>query len=572
MAVFKCKMCGASMELPENAKTVTCDYCGSAQTIPTISDEKLERLYDRANHYRRNDEFDKAMAIYEQILNENPQDAESYWSIVLCKYGIEYVEDPKTRKRMPTVNRTQFTSIFDDDNYKSALKYADLSQKIIYEQEAKIINDIQKNILEISRREEPFDVFICYKETDKDGRRTHDSVYATELYHELTREGFKVFFARITLEDKLGTAYEPYIFSALNSSKVMVVIGTKPEYFNAVWVKNEWSRFLTLMKNGERKTLIPAYRDMDPYDLPQEFSHLQALDMNKLGFMPDLVRGVKKIVGYERPVEREIYSSPESFSNTRPYIQAQPSADDYVVAEAIMEEPEVVEELEREPEPEELFDHERLYDVKFLSFGNNRNKSVNLLRDRFGIEWNEGCDYVDGKKILTLKGVYENEAIYISQTFAKADCFVKMEDSAVERNLAGPRKYREYKVYLISYANQKYKCRDFIKQHTNKTWDEAWNVVAGRNRTIKQGISLREAIALKDLFMSNGYLVGIEEQSVDKASKKSANAERIAELEKKKTNNMIAAIVLLLLFWPASIYFFIKMGQNQEEINKLKNS
>ncbi len=41
--------------------------------------------------------------------------------------------------------------------------------------------------------------------------------------------------------------------------------------------------------------LIPAYKDMDPYDLPEEFSHLQAQDMSKLGFMRDLVRGIKKI-------------------------------------------------------------------------------------------------------------------------------------------------------------------------------------------------------------------------------------------------------------------------------------
>ncbi len=296
MAVFKCKMCGGALEVADSLSTTTCDYCGSQQTLPRINDDKLERLYERANHFRRNNEFDKAMGIYEQILDENNEDAESYWSIVLCRYGIEYVEDPASHKRIPTVNRAQYTSIFDDDNYKSALKYADIAQRCIYEQEAETINEIQKGILDISQREEPFDVFICYKETDAHGQRTHDSVYANELYHELTREGFKVFFARITLEDKLGVAYEPYIFAALNSAKVMVVIGTRPEYFNAVWVKNEWSRFLTMIRNGERKILIPAYRDMDAYDLPKEFSHLQSQDMNKLGFMPDLVRGIKKFV------------------------------------------------------------------------------------------------------------------------------------------------------------------------------------------------------------------------------------------------------------------------------------
>lgn len=99
----------------------------------------------------------------------------------------------------------------------------------------------------------------------------------------------------------LGTAYEPYIFSALNSAKVMVVVGTKPENFNAVWVKNEWSRYLALIKGGAKKILIPAYRDMDAYDLPDEFSHLQAQDMSKLGFMQDLIRGIKKVIDAEFP-------------------------------------------------------------------------------------------------------------------------------------------------------------------------------------------------------------------------------------------------------------------------------
>ena len=97
MAVFKCKMCGASLNVDENLSVVTCDYCESQQTLPRLSDEKIARLFDRANHFRRNNEFDKAMGIYEQILDENSSDAESYWSLVLCRYGIEYVEDPASR-------------------------------------------------------------------------------------------------------------------------------------------------------------------------------------------------------------------------------------------------------------------------------------------------------------------------------------------------------------------------------------------------------------------------------------------------------------------------------------------
>ena len=308
--VFKCKMCGGTLEFKSGDTVATCDSCGTLQTLPKMDDEHRMNLYDRANHYRRANEFDKAMGIYEQILNEDRTDAESYWSLVLCRYGIEYVEDPRSHKRVPTVNRAQYTSIYDDADYKSALQYATVEQKRVYEEEAEKINEIQKGILAISQKEEPFDVFICYKETDANGRRTQDSVLANDLYHQLTQEGFKVFFSRITLEDKLGTAYEPYIFAALNSAKVMVVLGTKEEYFNAVWVKNEWSRFLALIRDGKKKILIPAYRDMDPYDLPEEFSHLQAQDMSKLGFMQDLIRGIKKLVGVEKKQQVELEGEP----------------------------------------------------------------------------------------------------------------------------------------------------------------------------------------------------------------------------------------------------------------------
>lgn len=324
MSVFKCKMCGGALEINGNETVAVCEYCGTKQTLPHLNDDKKANLYDRANHFRRNNDFDKAMAIYEQILNEDNTDAEAYWSLVLCRYGIEYVEDPSSHKRIPTVNRAQFTSVFDDDNYKSALQYADASQREVYEEEAKAINEIQKGILAISQKEEPFDVFICYKETDSNGRRTQDSVLANDLYHQLKQEGFKVFFSRITLEDKLGSAYEPYIFAALNSAKVMVVLGTKPEYLNAVWVKNEWSRYLALVKQSNgKKILIPAYRDMDPYDLPEEFSHLQAQDMSKLGFMQDLIRGIKKIisVGSPKTAVKETVVINGGNSNTAPLLK-----------------------------------------------------------------------------------------------------------------------------------------------------------------------------------------------------------------------------------------------------------
>lgn len=296
MAVFKCKMCDGSLNVVEGHTICVCPYCDTQQTVPSDSSEKKVNLFNRANRLRCDSEFDKAASIYENIVAEFKEEAEAYWGLCLCKFGIEYVDDPQTGKKIPTCHRTSYESIFNDHNFDLACEYADSDALPVYRAEAKEIDRLQKDILEIAKNEEPFDVFICYKETAEDGNRTKDSVLAQDIYEAITSKGYKVFFARITLEDKLGQDYEPYIFSALNSAKVMLAVGTRFEYFNAVWVKNEWSRFLSLMQNDKSKTLIPCYCDIDAYDMPKEFSRLQGQDMSKVGFIQDLVRGIGKII------------------------------------------------------------------------------------------------------------------------------------------------------------------------------------------------------------------------------------------------------------------------------------
>ena len=295
--IIKCKMCGGDIDFIPGATYGTCEYCGSTSTIPQAEDENKLNRYNRANHFRRQCEFDKAVAAYEKILEQDDTDAEAHWGAVISRFGIEYVEDPATHQRIPTCHRVQVASILTDEDYLAAVENApDEESRRIYQEEAARIAEIQKGILAISANEKPYDVFICYKETDENGQRTRDSQWAQDVYYGLTEQGLKVFFSRITLEAKLGQQYEPYIFAALNSAKVMVVIGSRPEYFNAVWVKNEWSRYLSLMKHDHKRLLIPCYRDMDPYDLPEELSMLQSQDMSKIGFMQDLLRGIQKVM------------------------------------------------------------------------------------------------------------------------------------------------------------------------------------------------------------------------------------------------------------------------------------
>lgn len=305
MPIIKCKMCGGDVKLSEDKTFGTCEFCGSTMTFPKVQDSNEQRIaaFNRGNYFRRIGEFDKALAVYERIVQEDDTDAEAHWCCALCRYGIEYVEDPVSLEWLPTCHRASFDNFLEDVDYLAALKNSDGVTRRQYQKDAAKIAEVQRGILATSRKEEPFDVFICYKESDENGNRTKDSLLAQEIYYQLTDQGRRVFFSRITLEDKVGTEYEPYIFAALQSAKVMVVVGTKPEYFNAVWVKNEWSRFLALMKKDRSKLLLPCYRDMEPYDLPDALSVLQSYDMSKIGFLQDLTHGISKVLDADKTPE-----------------------------------------------------------------------------------------------------------------------------------------------------------------------------------------------------------------------------------------------------------------------------
>ena len=307
-------MCGGDLELLDNASVCVCDYCGTKQTVPKADNEKKIKLFERANRLRMSNEFDKAYGLYESIVEEFNNEAEAYWGLVLCRYGIEYVDDPKTGNKVPTCHRSSFESILDDGNFELAIKNADVVARKVYQEEAEAIEEIRKGIIEISSKEDPYDIFICYKETDEKGERTIDSVIAQDVYEALVDKKYRVFFARISLEDKLGKEYEPYIFSALHSAKVMLVFGTSYEYFNAVWVKNEWSRYLKLLEQGENKALIPCYKGIDAYDMPKEFARLQAQDMGKVGAIQDLLRGIGKIIPRKDKTERVQANALNSFA------------------------------------------------------------------------------------------------------------------------------------------------------------------------------------------------------------------------------------------------------------------
>lgn len=315
--VLKCKECGGDVQLQENGLG-KCLYCGSVQTLPKDKDDKVQNLLNRANDFRLNCDFDRAIYEYEEVLKLNEAEPEAHWGLFLSKYGVEYVKDTMSFSYKPTLHRISSVSVFDDVDYLATIKYADSFAAPKYKADAEIIETVMKELLVLSTNQEPYDVFLSYKEADDISRqRTDDSFLAHDLYNELTSKGYKVFFAPKSL---ISGLYEPKIYSAIISSKVMIVLGTKPEYFDAVWVKNEWSRFSELIEHGENKVIVPIFKNMDASNLPNRLAKYQAIDMSNFTFLEQLTTIIDSYMNRKSRISYNKDSNSEEIFIERGYI------------------------------------------------------------------------------------------------------------------------------------------------------------------------------------------------------------------------------------------------------------
>ena len=315
--IYKCKECGGSIEPQENGLG-QCQYCGAIQTLPKEKDDRLQNILNRANDYRMAGDFDRAIYLYEEALKITENEPETHWGLFLSKYGVEYVKDANSIEHKPTLHRISSTSVFDDIDYQATMKYADVFAAQKYKKDAELIESVMKELLLISNNQEPYDIFISYKEQDDITRqKTDDSFLAHNLYNELTGQGYRVFFAPKSLAAGL---YEPQIYSAIISSRIMIVLGTKPEYFNAVWVKNEWSRFSELIEKGEEKVIIPVYKYMEAYELPNKLAQYQAYNMDNISFFQSVLDTASTYINKNQCINFDVDSYAEKASLERGFI------------------------------------------------------------------------------------------------------------------------------------------------------------------------------------------------------------------------------------------------------------
>lgn len=298
MGGLKCKMCGSNLDIGDSITVCKCEKCGTSQTVPDIEDDKELKLFERAGRLRFNCDFDKAAGIYNTITDSYTEEAEGYWGLILCKYGIEYA-DNASGKKVPVCHRISYDSVMDDEDFELVMENSDSESRAIFREEAKIIEENRKKYIQIAESEQPYDIYISYRAKDDNGDKTAVSEIAGHLYNKLTSARYRVFLSEAALKGKKQSDCEPYIYSALNSANVMLALGTSYDDYNNVWVKNEWNRYLEIAEKNKNKCLIPCYKDVDEYDIPKEFAGLKVCQLGNDDTFNNIMAEIANVVKQE---------------------------------------------------------------------------------------------------------------------------------------------------------------------------------------------------------------------------------------------------------------------------------
>ena len=298
---LNCVSCGGQLEVV--GEKLVCSYCKNVFVeVEKISEEEVIAL-NRATTDRNLFRFDDAYEEYNLLTAKYPRNEMAHWGALLCDYGIVYEKD-YDGKLIPTCHRLSERPVTKSPNYP----YLNGDHRAMAE-------GIEKLRLSISQKAKaiaPYDVFICYKATDDyHGRSipTKESGWARDLYELLTHElKLKVFFAEKSLQGS-NAEYEPHIYSALNSAKIMFVLANSLDHVNAVWVKNEWKRYSKYIQEGQNKTIRVIYDDIEPYNLPRELQKNQAISHDSMywgNLAKSAVESIFKKSESPKPTQSEI--------------------------------------------------------------------------------------------------------------------------------------------------------------------------------------------------------------------------------------------------------------------------
>lgn len=261
--VFKCKTCEWVLDVSEaKGGVVECKFCHNKYTLPRQETRGGEALYDlrRGEHELDVCKFGDAFASYSKAAEREPAEPEAYFGMALAQFKVQYLKDTVNNCMQPICHDVSENRFVDYVHYKKALELATPEQRLEYERRASEIDYIKSEFYNLRQSGLSYDCFICVKVTEngdraREGTKTYtqDSVEALKLYNFLKSNGFSPFYSEAEIHGKTGADYEAIILYALYTSECMLVMCSDKEYLQTPWVKNEYTRFLSLINNEEKE-------------------------------------------------------------------------------------------------------------------------------------------------------------------------------------------------------------------------------------------------------------------------------------------------------------------------------
>ena len=248
-----CSCCGAKVDPRKAVEGVLeCPYCRTFLTFPKPESKALPYL-QAGEHDLDSRDFDRAYEAYAKAAELDPAEPEAYFGMALATFKVQYLKDEVRECLQPICYEVSSRKFTEDKNYIRALQLATSEQKEVYHVRGEAIDSIREEFFELQKSGLDYDCFLCVKVTAPEGGHTADYERANDIYYHLKDSGYKPFFSEREMKGREGSAYEALILYALYTSECMLIVCSAEEYLQTKWVKNEYLRFLQMIKDEEKE-------------------------------------------------------------------------------------------------------------------------------------------------------------------------------------------------------------------------------------------------------------------------------------------------------------------------------
>ena len=302
----KCPTCAGRLE-NINSNKYECRCCHNVYELNERNANLYHDLLD-VSAARASLNFKYAEQKCRNLLKEYKDEnlADVYWNLLLSEQRVMFETD-QHGEQFPSFYDIVPTEIEDSDNYAHMLehleKYAP-QNKAKYEELVDRMYTAKRKFRKIKDTTKPYDIFICFKKSsiNEPNKLTKDYQLAMDLYNKLN-DDYRVFFSERSLNNIVVREYEPNIYHALYTAKIMLVLCSHTDYLESQWVKNEWSRFKMMADTtAQAKSIIPIFMDgFQPEQLPYELRSCQGIN-DDMSLLYNLTQAVKEIL---RPSDKQ---------------------------------------------------------------------------------------------------------------------------------------------------------------------------------------------------------------------------------------------------------------------------